>query len=100
MNYDLLLLNYLKTPIYIDNKPIVISDLIRFYSSEDYYKEELIIQSKKIFDPILENKRYKLKIGNNVLIDTIVEEEKEIITSKTTVPNKESIEVVLEVEAI
>lgn len=70
INLDLILLNYLRTPIVIENTQISISDLVRLYSINKLkYETPMKEESKKIMDTILKNNNYKLKIGDKILVE-------------------------------
>ena len=70
---DITLLNFLKTPVKVENQDIMMSDMIRLYTiNKDKYKTELNLQSKKIFDTTFKGFNYKLEINNELFLENTV----------------------------
>lgn len=70
LDVDLILLNYLRTPIVVENTEITISDLVRLYSINKLkYETPMKEQTKKIMDLVFKNYNYKLKVGDKVLAE-------------------------------
>ncbi len=89
LNYDILLLNYLKTPVTVNENEIFMSDLIRLYRKDASYKEKLKEESLKIFDKTMD-KKYSLEIDGDKLIGELEKSEGSII-SQTQIPGNENI---------
>ena len=71
ISIDLILINYLKTPVTIENQEIMMSDLIRLYTiDKTKYQDKLMGESKKIFDNIFGGYSiYQLKLNNNIILE-------------------------------
>ncbi len=97
VNYDLLLLNFLKTPVEINGEHVTISDLIRNPGNEDGIRE----RATNILDYYFEDKAYNLKaryytgISNNFDSEIIYIQKiqnsnsNNIIISNVTIPGIE-----------
>ena len=70
LDLDLILLNYLRTPIVVENTYITISDLARLYSINKLkYETPMKEETKKIMDAVFKSYNYKLKIGDTLLAE-------------------------------
>lgn len=66
---DIILLNYLRTPVEVEGQIITISDLIRLYFIDNQiYEPKLKEETKKIFESGL-NYTYKLEINQKELLE-------------------------------
>jgi len=99
-NFNLLLLNYLRTPVVLEGNKLQMSDLIRLSLISQQYDDRLKMQSEKIFDNVLDKYQYRLKIDDEYLINKITEPG-EKINSTVEIPNFEgNINIELEVRII
>ncbi len=67
---DLTLLNYLKTPVTISGKQMLVSDLIRLYYNDPSHEAQLKTETKKIFDNVFSDYTYQLKIENKIISES------------------------------
>ncbi|MDD5650563.1 MAG: hypothetical protein PHF86_09140 [Candidatus Nanoarchaeia archaeon] len=67
IDLDLVLLNYLRTSIEIENKQYLISDLIRFYYLDNKYETQLREETNKTLGKLFSN--YKLTFDKNIFLE-------------------------------
>lgn len=95
-NNDLLLINYLKTPVIINGESILMSDLIRLYLSNNIYKDNLEKESSKIFDKMFDN--YRFKINDDILLEKIKDNNKLVYINSTSVIPEDSDIIIVKLE--
>lgn len=67
---DLVLLNYLRTPVSIEGKELFISDLARlYYIDKSKYENTLKEETSKIFNSVFRDYLYQIKFGDEIIAD-------------------------------
>ncbi|MBU0930271.1 MAG: hypothetical protein KJ623_04325 [Nanoarchaeota archaeon] len=70
LDADLILLNYLRTPVTLEGKELFISDLIRLYFIDKLkYENQLKQETSDIFNSVFNNYKYKITFGSELIAE-------------------------------
>lgn len=101
IDLDLVLLNYLRTPVQIDNKHYLVSDLIRFYYLDSNYETQLKEETNKTLGKLFSN--YKLTFNENIFLeedrDKYVKTYGQILKSENTIFLNDKTKLIIKLEA-